>query len=252
MPSGLNLGSIPGLGALGSWAGKAGAKTTQMNRTVSDARSSGTKWLLPVILIILAALALWYFLGKGCNQQKSTTSTQDTTTTMTTTPVQTDTTVMNTTGRASTKVRLVNGTELNAYAGGVEEQLVNCLNDASCKAGKDKWFDFDNLNFEVGSTTLTPESEGQIKNIVAILNAYPSARIKVGGYTDKTGNDASNKKLSQQRADAVASAIETAGGKPEQITGAEGYGSEFAKAAATASDEERKKDRRIALQLNGK
>jgi len=260
MPSGLNLGSIPGLGALGSWAGKASASTTdirhkattEMNHTVSDARSGGTKWILPLILIVLAALALWYFLGKGCNGEKSTVSTQDTTTTMTTTPVQTDTTTMNNMGRTSTKVRLSNGTELNAYAGGVEEQLVNCLNDASCQAGKDKWFDFDNLNFEVGSATLTPESGDQIKNIAAILNAYPAARVKVGGYTDKTGNDASNKKLSQQRADAVASAIKTAGGKPEQVTGAEGYGSEFAKAAATATDEERKKDRRIALQLNGK
>jgi outer membrane protein OmpA-like peptidoglycan-associated protein len=260
MPSGLNLGSIPGLSALGSWTGKASSTTSDLrqrtssatDRSVSDARSGGTKWLLPLILIVLVALALWYFLGKGCNQQNSTSGTKDTITTITTTPVQTDTTTLNTIGRASTKVRLVNGTELNAYAGGVEEQLVNCLNDASCQAGKDKWFDFDNLNFEVGSATLTPESQDQIKNIVAILNAYPAARIKVGGYTDKTGNDASNKKLSQQRADAVVSAIKAAGGKAEQITGAEGYGSEFAKAAATATDEERKKDRRIALQLNGK
>lgn len=262
MPSGLSLGSIPGLSALGAWAGKASTTTSnigqrtsnEMHRVASDARSNGTKWLLPVILIVLAALALWYFLGKGCNQQKTTSTTGDTTTTMTTTPVQTDTTTTTTTanGRASTKVRLANGTELNAYAGGVEEQLVNCLNDASCKAGKDKWFDFDNLNFEVGSATLTPESQDQIKNIVAILNAYPAARIKVGGYTDKTGNEASNKKLSQQRADAVVSAIKAGGGKGEQITGAEGYGSEFAKASATASDDERKKDRRIALQLNGK
>ncbi|HTM93340.1 MAG TPA: OmpA family protein [Flavisolibacter sp.] len=259
MPSGLNLASIPGLSELGSLAGNANATTTdirnrtagEINRTIPDSRPGGAKWVLPLILVVLAALALWYFLGKGCNQQKSTTGMQDTTSTMTTAPVHTDTATGNM-GRTSTKVRLVNGTELNAYAGGVEEQLVNCLNDASCMAGKDKWFDFDNINFEVGSATMTPESGDQIKNIVAILNAYPAARIKVGGYTDKTGNEASNKKLSQQRADAVASAIKTAGGKPGQITGAEGYGSAFAKVPATATDEERKKDRRIALQLNGK
>jgi outer membrane protein OmpA-like peptidoglycan-associated protein len=116
---------------------------------------------------------------------------------------------------------------------------------------KKTWFDFDNLTFETGSASITKESQAQINNIAAILNAFPQAKFKVGGYTDKTGDAATNKKLSQQRADAVVAAIRAAGGKAEQLLGAEGYGSEFATVPATASDEERKKDRRIAISVRG-
>jgi outer membrane protein OmpA-like peptidoglycan-associated protein len=65
------------------------------------------------------------------------------------------------------------------------------------------------------------------------LKAYPKTKIKIGGYTDKKGDEAANKKLSKSRALAVKAALETAGvGK--QVVGAEGYGSEFAKADAVA------------------
>ncbi|GAB4094108.1 OmpA family protein [Flaviaesturariibacter terrae] len=263
VPAGLSLGSIPGLGTLGSWTGTTTGPTAATGpdirqRSISEVRPalpdrnpSGNKWLLPLVLVI-AALVLWYFLGKGCNKSHEQSGTSDTVTTVTPAPLPPDTSTTSSTGKTSTKVRLANGVELDAYAGGVEEQLVKCLDDAACKAGKDKWFDFDNINFEVGSARLTAESNAQINNIAAILNAYPGAHVKVGGYTDKTGNDAANKTLSQQRADAVLDAIKAAGGKAGQLTGAEGYGSAFAKVPATASDEERRKDRRIALQLNAK
>ncbi|RYZ24336.1 MAG: DUF937 domain-containing protein [Chitinophagaceae bacterium] len=263
LPPGLNLSAIPGLGALGSFGGSTATATsdtrphTDVDRTrvVADGRPAGNKWLLPAVLI-LAALALWYFIGRGCNERSETSGYRDTGVTTTTAPVAADTAMTTTTTtattRSSTKVRLSNGRELDAYAGGVEEQLVNCLNDASCQAGKDRWFDFDNINFEVGSARLTPGSQVQIRNIASILDAYPQARIKVGGYTDKTGNDASNKKLSQERADAVMNAIRSAGAKAAQVTSAEGYGSDFAKVPATASDEERRRDRRIAVQLHEK
>ncbi|RYY59899.1 MAG: DUF937 domain-containing protein [Chitinophagaceae bacterium] len=259
LPAGLSLASIPGLSDHRSWGTTTATRTAdrpgstvRADRTVSDVKPGGNRWLWP-LLIIGAAVLLWYLLGRGCNNRDTGTRYEDTTTTRTTTPVAMDTArTAAPAGRTSTRVRLANGTEVNAYAGGVEEQLVNCLNDASCKAGKDKWFDFDNINFEVGSATLTAQSQDQVRNIVAILNAYPAAHVKVGGYTDKTGDAAANKKLSQQRADAVLNALKTAGGNAAQLTGAEGYGSEFAKVPATASDEERRQDRRIALQLNAK
>jgi outer membrane protein OmpA-like peptidoglycan-associated protein len=134
----------------------------------------------------------------------------------------------------------------------VEDQLVACLNDAGCAAGKDKWYDFDNMNFETGSAKLTAASQEQVQNIAAILKAYPKAKIKIGGYTDAVDNAAANKTLSQERADAVMKAIKSAGANAGQLVGAEGYGSQFAKVAATASDEERRQDRRIAVQLREK
>ena len=59
-------------------------------------------------------------------------------------------------------------------------------------------------------------------------------------------------KLSQERAAAVFDALKKINGNPEQLTGAEGYGSQFAKASAEAPDEERMKDRRISLGIRAK
>ncbi|HRI22543.1 MAG TPA: OmpA family protein [Panacibacter sp.] len=152
----------------------------------------------------------------------------------------------------STKVMLPGGVELNALKGGIEEQLVHFLNDAGTSGGKDVWFDFDNLNFKTGSAELTGESHAQVQNIIDILKAYPALKIKIGGYTDKTGDSIANLKLSQQRADAVLAALKEMGGNTAQIAGAEGYGSQYAKAAADAPDEDRKKDRRISLGVREK
>jgi outer membrane protein OmpA-like peptidoglycan-associated protein len=152
----------------------------------------------------------------------------------------------------SIKVKLPDGTELNAYKGGIEDKLVAFLNDTTAKVSKDTWFDFDNLNFKSASAEITPESHAQIQNIAAILKAYPKVKIKIGGYTDKTGDDAANQKLSQDRANATVEALKGHSVNAAQLTGAEGYGSQFAKAAATAPDEEKQKDRRISVSVREK
>ena len=126
------------------------------------------------------------------------------------------------------------------------------MSDPESKADKNTWFDFDNVNFETGSAVITPESQRQLQNIVAILKAFPDASIKIGGYTDKTGDEPANMKLSQARAEAVGKALKDNGISNTQLTGTEGYGSQFAKEPATATDEERKKDRRIAVSLRKK
>lgn len=153
---------------------------------------------------------------------------------------------------ASVKVTLPGGVEINALKGGIEDKLVAFLNDSTSKAGKDVWFDFDNLNFKTGSAEITEKSNAQIQNIVAILKAYPKVKIKIGGYTDKTGDSAANMELSQQRADAVLDALKKLNASTTQLIGAEGYGSSYAKAAADAPDEEKQKDRRISLGVREK
>ena len=155
-------------------------------------------------------------------------------------------------GTEQINVKLPNGTELNAFKGGIEDQLVNFLNDPNSKPGKEVWFDFDNLNFKTGSADIANESIDQVQNIGAILKAYPKVKIKIGGYTDRRGDRVENKKLSQDRAASVAAAIKGAGAKASQITGAEGYGSSFAKASADAPDSERKKDRHISVSVKEK
>ncbi|HRH61375.1 MAG TPA: hypothetical protein PL045_12430, partial [Chitinophagaceae bacterium] len=59
-------------------------------------------------------------------------------------------------------------------------------------------------------------------------------------------------KLSQDRAEAVLLALRANGANPAQLEGAEGYGSQFAKAPADAPDEEKQKDRRISINVRAK
>jgi uncharacterized protein YidB (DUF937 family)/outer membrane protein OmpA-like peptidoglycan-associated protein len=150
------------------------------------------------------------------------------------------------------EVTLPDGTKLQAYPGGIEDQLVKFISSdyktADEAALKDKWFNFDDLNFEHATTKLTPESKRQLDNIVAILKAFPDVKIKIGGYTDKTGDDAANLKLSDSRAKAVQDALKAAG-VGAQVPEAEGYGEQFATVDEGASDEARAVDRKTAIRL---
>mgnify|MGYP002778094624 CR=1 FL=1 len=265
LPAGLSLGSLFG-GLTGGFDRTTSASTTtattthsRVSSTVHDHDTHNTRrggGLLPWLALAAGILALLWFLSRGCNRPDEDVAPATTDTVTRVAPAGVDTATMPTATvtatRESMKVKLAGGTELDAYRGGVEDQLVACLNDADCTAGKDRWFDFDNINFEVGSARLTSESQQQVNNLAAILKAYPNAKIKIGGYTDKTGNEPANQKLSQDRANTVMNAIKTAGANAGQLTGAEGYGSQFATVAASASDEERRKDRRIAVQLAAK
>jgi|GEM_PF-142009 len=155
--------------------------------------------------------------------------------------------------RKLTGITLSGDTKLQAYPGGIEDQLIKFIQSDDFKNAtdeqlKDKWFDFDDLNFEFGTTKLAPESKRQLDNIVAILKAHPDVKIKIGGYTDKKGADAANKTLSDKRAKAVQAALKKAG-VGAQVPEAEGYGEEYAKVAETASDKERAADRKTSIRL---
>jgi outer membrane protein OmpA-like peptidoglycan-associated protein len=248
MPTGLNLSSIF------DEPQRVVREAASVREPVREEPSSGMpKWLLPLLLLALGALALWYFM-RGCNEKPVETVAAVVDSAANKVEAMADTTASKVAEfvRESLNVTLPGGSTLTAYKGGIEDKLVACLNDANCKIGKDVWYDFDNLNFEMGSAKLTAESQAQVNNIAAILKAYPKVKIKIGGYTDKTGDAAANKKLSQERADAVTAAIVAAGAGAAQLEKAEGYGSEFATVPADASDEARKVDRRISVSVRAK
>jgi outer membrane protein OmpA-like peptidoglycan-associated protein len=209
----------------------------------AEPEKKGNKWLLP-LLLGLAGFAAILYLMKGCGGDKEVAA-----------PVH-DTTVVEkpvvvVVEREPLKVTLPNGVVIDAYKGGIEDLLVAFLNDANASPGNDNWFDFSDLNFEFGTAKIIPESRKEVDNIVQILKAFPKAKIKLGGYTDRVGDEAANKKLSQERAEAVAAALKEAG-VGAQVTGAEGYGSEFAKFPADAPEEDRIKDRRVSVSVREK
>lgn len=63
------------------------------------------------------------------------------------------------------------------------------------------------IYFDVNSDKLKPQSAGTLKEIATILTENPALKIKIVGYTDSDGDDASNLDLSKRRAAAVKDAL---------------------------------------------
>lgn len=60
-----------------------------------------------------------------------------------------------------------------------------------------------NIEFEVGSATLTPVSEVELQKAVEFFEANPDFNASIEGHTDTDGGEEGNQALSQSRADAV-------------------------------------------------
>lgn len=111
-----------------------------------------------------------------------------------------------------------------------------------------KWFTIENLYFETGSSEFKTGAEAQLLNLVEILNAYPTMKIKLGGYTDNTGNEESNQKLSNLRAQTAKLKLLELGIAGDRVE-AEGYGSQHPVCVANDTDECKAKNRRIDVRV---
>lgn len=111
-----------------------------------------------------------------------------------------------------------------------------------------KWFTIENLYFETGSSELRTGSEAQLLNLVEIMNAYPTMRIKLGGYTDNSGNEESNLKLSNLRAQTAKLKLLELGIAGDRVE-AEGYGAQYPVCQANDTDECMAKNRRIDVRV---
>jgi OmpA-OmpF porin, OOP family len=248
LPAGLNLGSV-----FNSFSAPAEAASTTVRAVASHAEATaekagnGLKWLLPLLLLALAAMAVLYFV-KGCNKDAAggghgtgqDTAKHDNHDHAGTDHKATETGTASIAGKVDSSGNFVydegemttialpnNGGELKVGKNSTEAKLVAFLNDknAAVDTVKGNWFDFTNVRFKTGSATLTDESMAQLKNMVAISKAYPTAQFKFGGYTDNTGPEASNIALSQKRADAVLAMVKKLGAAAAAVAGgAEGYG----------------------------
>ncbi|HEY6823091.1 MAG TPA: OmpA family protein, partial [Steroidobacteraceae bacterium] len=147
------------------------------------------------------------------------------------------------------KVKLPDGSVLNVPELGVEARLVRFLSD-SAPASDSSWFDFDRLLFNTGKATLHGASLEQLANVAAILKAYPQVRIRIGGYTDNTGDAAANLRLSEERADNVMDELVKLGIDPARMS-ARGYGAQNP-VADNSTEEGRQKNRRISLRVTDK
>ncbi|MFN3850024.1 MAG: sodium-translocating pyrophosphatase [Spirosomataceae bacterium] len=144
---------------------------------------------------------------------------------------------------------LTNGVTLNFNENGIEDQLIKFI-ESSDAIDKDKWFNFNDLRFATGSSTIDSTSMNEVKNIAEIMKAFPNVNLKVGGYTDNVGDDAQNLKLSSERAKAVKEALTVLGIDAARVE-SEGYGEQHP-VASNDTPEGQAQNRRIAVSVRKK
>ncbi len=223
---------------------------------VHHRRINKWKWLTTVAIIAIVAGGAWYlFKGYYPQGQSAETVTTDSTATdsVQTTVVPVDTSAVFTTdtiGHSRISLTLPDSNTILAFAGSLEDSLVQFMSNPARKAGKTTWFNFDGVVFESGAAVVKPESRQQLQNLVKIMKAYGGMKVKIGGYTDNTGDSLTNVNLSQARANAVWEELKTMG-VTKQVTAAEGYGPKHP-VADNATPEGRQQNRRIAVNVQSK
>lgn len=80
-----------------------------------------------------------------------------------------------------------------------------------------------NIFFDSNKALLRKESNLEIEKLLQLMKDYPALTVEVAGHTDSKGNDAANLKLSQQRSQAVVSALIKKGINAKYLV-AKGYG----------------------------
>lgn len=242
-------------------------KVPPVNYGVAQEPKSGSifKWLIPLLIILIGG---WWLMGKmGCNSPKventvganmdSLGHTMDSATdVMKADAMAARESIEGKLNEAGDFVRdlgvvivkkLPDGKEIKVAENSVENKLIMFIEDKDKPVDKTTWFTFDRLYFEPGKSVLKAESQGQINNIDAILIAYPTVKLKIGGYTDNTGDAAVNKKISDERANVAKNELVKMGIDAKRLD-AEGYGAEHP-IASNDTPEGRAQNRRIDIRV---
>ncbi|MGH1516788.1 sodium-translocating pyrophosphatase [Chryseobacterium sp. JK1] len=147
------------------------------------------------------------------------------------------------------KIKLNNGKTIAIGDGSQLYQFYNAVNKKDQSVlDPNKWFTVENLYFETGSSDLKAGYELQLNNLAEMLNAYPTLKIKLGGYTDNSGNEDSNQKLSNLRAQTAKLKLLELGVPADRVE-ADGYGSQHPVCEANDTDECKAKNRRIDVRV---
>jgi OmpA-OmpF porin, OOP family len=189
-----------------------------------QAAQSGSKWW-PLLLLLVAGLGLLlYLLGRKP-------------------PAAVPPPVASLTAPVE-QVRLCGGETVPLTSGSFNYNLARFLAEAGT-ADLPKTFVFDNLNFDTGTTNLTPASRQTVNDLITILKACPTAQVQLAGHADSIGDPAANQTLSTERATAIQAMLVAAGVAPERLTTA-GYG-EDKPVASNDTEEGKARNRRTEL-----
>lgn len=99
------------------------------------------------------------------------------------------------------------------------------------------------ITFDVGKSTIKPESMGEINRIVQLMTENPDLKFSVEGHTDATGNAASNQTLSEARSKAIVDKLVELGIAADRLASSgKGQNNPI---ADNSTDEGRAKNRRV-------
>lgn len=108
-------------------------------------------------------------------------------------------------------------------------------------------FSLRELNFATGSSLLSTEAIATSTALAAIMNQYPTARIRIVGHTDNIGLESANQKLSLERAESLRQSLIGQGIAADRIEVA-GMGA-VQPLADNASENGRTQNRRIDIEV---
>jgi outer membrane protein OmpA-like peptidoglycan-associated protein len=101
------------------------------------------------------------------------------------------------------------------------------------------------IEFDTGKSTIKPQSEKVLGDVLSLLQAQPDWKMKIEGHTDSTGTKAGNQILSQQRASAVVAWLVQNGIARDRLTPA-GLG-DSKPIADNSTEKGRARNRRVEL-----
>ncbi|SJZ96841.1 OmpA family protein [Novilysobacter spongiicola] len=101
------------------------------------------------------------------------------------------------------------------------------------------------VNFATDRAEILPESQPQIEQVLALLQAHPDLKLSINGHTDDSGDAAHNQQLSEARAASVAAALTAEGIDPSRLQ-TQGFG-QSEPVADNATEAGKAKNRRVEL-----
>ncbi len=102
------------------------------------------------------------------------------------------------------------------------------------------------VNFALNSADLTTIAKQNLDAIAKVFTEFPDTELMVQGYTDSTGDDAYNLKLSKRRADTVANYLKSHGIAAARFASIEGFG-EASPRFDNTTKEGQAKNRRVEI-----
>lgn len=108
------------------------------------------------------------------------------------------------------------GRQMDRQAAELEDEIANAEVE---RVGEGIQVTFNNaILFDFAKADLKPGSQADLRDLAASLNRYPNTNVVIYGHTDNVGSDATNDRLSVQRAQAAGSFLISQGVAQSRIT----------------------------------